>query len=172
MNTFDTILQTVQSYHELGETIPAAEYVLDTYNLRHPNFGGFELREKADPKFILMTTEGEMGQPQIIRIPENTFAFEFTMMLNLLAHEMIHVMQKSPEFLIIDKNEREWQAYTEMLFHTVFPQIPNASVSQRLLYAKKAIEYYNRMESGGALQLKYAEEKNKVETLIESLSAT
>ncbi|WP_321539544.1 hypothetical protein [Flavobacterium piscinae] len=48
-------------------------------------------------------------------------------MLNLLAHEMIHVQQKAIETLVEDKNEREWQAYYENLFHKQFPQIPELS---------------------------------------------
>jgi hypothetical protein len=41
-----------------------------------------------------MTTKGTSGQKQIIRIPENTFEFPIVLMLNLIAHEMIHVSQK------------------------------------------------------------------------------
>lgn len=170
MKSYDAILQHVQSYHELGETIPAAEFVMKEYGLKHPNFKGFELREKAAPSFILMTTEGGFGQPQIIKIPENTFAFEFLLMLNLLAHEMVHVIQKSTKPFLEDRNEREWQAYYEMLFHKIFPQIPDASVEQRNFFANKAIEYYNRMEKDGALQQKYATQKMEVEQLLLSLS--
>ena len=79
------------------------------------------MREKAKPEFILMTTEGALGEPQIIRIPENTFKYPLHLMLNLLLHEMIHMGQKMTENLIIDKNEREWEAYYEMLFHKTFP---------------------------------------------------
>ena len=97
MKSFDTILQIVNSFHELSETINAAEFLLEEYNFRHPNFKGFELREKAEPKFILMTTEGTFGQSQIIKIPENTFEFPLVLMLNLIAHEMVHVGQKTIE---------------------------------------------------------------------------
>ncbi|MBL7887786.1 MAG: hypothetical protein JNJ52_13645 [Flavobacterium sp.] len=170
MKSFDSILQHVNSFHELGETIPAAEFVMKEYGLEHPRFKGFELREKAEPSFILMTTEGEFGQPQIIKIPENTFSFDFVLMLNLLAHEMVHVIQKTTQPYIEDRNEREWQAYYEMLFHKIFPQIPQPSLFHRKLFAKKAIEYYNRMEKGGELQQKYADQKEEVEQLLLSLN--
>ncbi len=169
MKSFNSILQHIHSFHELGETIQAADFLMNEYKLQHPNFRGFELREKADPSFILMTTEGTFGQPQIIRIPENTFDFDLKLMLNLLAHEMVHVIQKSTKPYIMDRNEREWQAYYEMLFHTIFPQIPNVSLYHQKFFAKKAIEYYNRMEKDGELQQKYAAQKTQVEALLNSL---
>ena len=170
MKSFEEILQTVQTYHELGETIACANYVIEAFGIKHPNFGSFELREKAEPKFILMTTEGEFGKPQIIRIPENTFAFEFKLMLNLIAHEMIHVAQKAPDTLVMDKNEREWQAYYEMLFHKTFPHIPSPADDKQLFFANKALEYYKRMEEGSTLQEKYAQQKKEVEDFVASLS--
>jgi hypothetical protein len=170
MKSFESILQYVNSFHELGETIQAAEFVLREYGLENPNFKGFELREKAKSSFILMTTEGVFGKPQIIKIPENTFEFEFILMLNLLAHEMVHVIQKTTEPFLNDKNEREWQAYYEMLFHKIFPQIPDTSNFQRKFFANKALEYYNRMEKDGELQKKYASQKTEVENLLTSLN--
>jgi hypothetical protein len=167
---FNEILQTVQTYHELGDTIAAANFVIETYNIKHPNFGRFELREKAAPKFILMTTEGEFGKPQIIRIPENTFEYEFKLILNLIVHEMIHVDQKAEGNLITDKNEREWQAYYEMLFHKTFPQIPSPANEQQLFFANKALDYYKRMGEDSALQEKYAQQKKEVEDFVASLT--
>jgi hypothetical protein len=170
MKKFDEILQTVQTYHEFGETFAAAIFIVETYNIKHPNFGHFELREKAAPKFILMTTEGEFGKPQIIRIPENTFEFEFRLMLNLITHEMIHVSQKSRGNFVLDKNEREWQAYYEMLFHKTYPQIPSPANQQQLFFATKALDYYKRMGKGSELQEKYALQKKEVEDFVASLT--
>ena len=162
MKTYHEILQTVQTYHELGETIAAANFVIEVYQIKHENFGEFQLREKAEPKYILMTTEGEFGKPQVIRIPENTFEFEFILMLNLIAHEMIHVGQKAEGNFVTDKNEREWQAYYEMLFHKTYPQIPDLPENQQKFFANKALEYYNRMGEGSELQKKYALQKEEV----------
>lgn len=166
LKAYQEIIQWVNSFHEQGETIQAAEFLISEYNLNHPNFKGFELREKAKPDFILMTTEGILGGPQIIRIPENTFEFPLNLMLNLLAHEMIHVQQKAKDTLITDKNEREWQAYYENLFHKQFPQIPELSDFHKKAFASKALDYYNRIEVGSELQLKYAEEKEEVERFL------
>ncbi|MCF6131243.1 hypothetical protein [Flavobacterium wongokense] len=163
------IIQKIETFHELGETIAAANYLIEVYGIRHPNFSAFELREKAKPDYVLMTTEGTFGQPQIIRIPENTFEFELGLMLNLIAHEMIHVGQKVELNQYPDKNEREWQAYYEMLFHKTYPQVPDVKNHQVQFFAGKAFEYYNRMEKDGALQQKYAAQKTEVEQLLSSL---
>ena len=157
MKSYLEHLQIVNTFHELGETIAAAQFLIKEYGLENLNFKGFELREKAQPEFILMTTEGALGEPQIIRIPKNTFEYPLHLMLNLLMHEMIHVSQKTKENLIEDKNEREWQAYYEMLFHTKFTQIPELPDFNKRFFAKKALEYYNRMGEGSELQLKYAD---------------
>lgn len=172
MKSFESILQHVNGFHEMGETILAAEFAMKEYDLQHPNLKGFELRERADPSMIVLTTEGEIGQPQIIRIPENVFEYEFVFILNLLAHEMVHVIQKSPNVKMEDKNEREWQAYYEMLFHKMFPQIPDAGNFHRKYFANKGLLYYNRMEKDGALQKKYAGQKKEVEELIRLLETT
>ena len=166
MKSYTEHLQIVNTFHELGETIAAANFLIEEYGLTHPNFKGFELREKAKPEFILMTTEGVLGEPQIIRIPENTFEFPLPLMLNLLMHEMIHVGQKNKDNVIEDKNEREWQAYYEMLFHTQFPQIPELSDFHKRFFANKALEYYNRMGESTLLQIKYANQKQKVDLLL------
>ena len=164
------ILQIINSFHELGETVQAGEFLIKEFGLEQPNFKGFEYREAAQPDFILMTTEGAFGEPQIIRLPENAFAFPFELILNLIAHEMVHVMQKSKENPVLDKNEREWQAYYEMLFHKIFPKIPEVSDFHKKFFATKAFEYYKRMGEGSELQQKYAQQKLEVENLVASLS--
>ena len=117
MKPIAEIQQIVNSYHEMGETIAAAEYLIAEYGIVHPNLKGFELRERAKPEYILFTAEGELGEKQIIRIPDNVFEFSLVLILNLIAHEMIHVGQKSYVDKFPDRNEREWQAYYEMVFH-------------------------------------------------------
>ena len=170
MKPYSEILEKIETFHELGETIKAAEFVLKEYGLENPNLLGFELREKAKPDYVLMTTEGNFGEKQIIRIPENTFEFEFTLMLNLIAHEMVHVIQKSSKNCPQDRNEREWQAYYEMLFHKEFPLIPKASVHHQKFFAEKAMVYYDRSEKEAKpLRLKYENQKLEIEELIKSL---
>ena len=116
-----------------------------------------------------MTTEGTFGQPQIIRIPENTFEFPLPLMLTLLAHEMVHVGQKTLENKVNDKNEREWQAYYEMIFHKIYPQIPEVSNFHKKFFANKGLEYYTRMGENSELQIKYASQKKEIDDLISSL---
>ena len=166
MKSYSDQLQIINNFHELGETLLAAQFLVEEYELNNTNFKGFELREAAKPDFILMTTEGVLGESQIIRIPENTFEFPLDLMLNLLAHEMVHVGQKSKINTIEDKNEREWQAYYEMLFHRQFPLIPQVSNFHKKFFANKALEYYNRMEKNGAIQLKYAHQKIEIDDLL------
>jgi hypothetical protein len=83
---------------------------------------------------------------------------------------MFHVRQKAPETLVEDKNEREFQAYYEMLFHINFPLIPDVSDFHKKFFAEKALEYYKRMGEDSDLQRKYLEQKIEVENLISSLS--
>lgn len=166
---YEKIALKIDNFHKKGKTLKAANWLLKTYNLEDENFAGFEFREKANPDFILMTTEGDFGQPQIIRIPENTFEFPLPLMLCLLAHEMVHVRQKTQQPYVTDKNEREWQAYFQMLFGTVFPNLPEISNYHKKFFANKALEYYHRMEAGGELQQKYASQKQQVDTLLQEL---
>ncbi len=170
MKPYTEILQLVQTYHELGETIAAANFVIEEYGIKHPNFLKFELREKAKPEYILMTTEGSFGEPNIIRIPENTFEFEFVLMLNLIAHEMIHISQKAVGNFVEDRNEREWQAYYEMLFHKTYPQVPDVVPHQQKFFANKALDYYNKMGKDSVLQEKYSSQKKEIEDFVASLS--
>ncbi len=169
MKSFSDISQIISSFHEIGETIQAANFLIEEYGLNHSNFKGFELREKAKPDFILMTTEGTFGEQQIIKIPENTFEFPIELMLTLIAHEMVHVHQKAKGFEVNDKNEREWQAYYEMIFHKIYPQIPEVSDYQKKFFALKSLDYYKRMGEGSDLQKKYASQKVEIDDLIASL---
>ncbi len=97
---------------------------------------------------------------------ENLFDFDIKLVLNMVAHEMLHVRQKDSNSLVEDKNEREFQAYYEMLFHKIFPQIPELSPFYIKQFGAKALEYYRRMGENSELQKKYAEQKKEVEDLI------
>jgi hypothetical protein len=133
-------------------------------------FEGFGLRDEVFQTLLFLTAEGVLGSPQKVMIPKNLFDFDLNLVLNLIAHEMLHVRQKAPGHVIEDKSEREFQAYYEMLFHKVFPQIPEVSDFYKKDFGSKALEYYKRMGEGSELQKKYAEQKLEVEQLINSLS--
>ncbi|ASK31328.1 hypothetical protein CEY12_14985 [Chryseobacterium sp. T16E-39] len=160
----------LDAYKEHDQIIDAANYLIHSFNLEHENFAGFGFREELSPTSMLLTAEGQLGQPQKVMIPKNLFDFELNLVLNMVAHEMLHVRQKAPGNFIEDKNEREFQAYSEMLFHRVFPQIPDVSDFHKKFFANKALEYYKRMGEGSDLQKKYAEQKIEVEQLINKLS--
>ncbi|MBO4233354.1 hypothetical protein FO675_03385 [Riemerella anatipestifer] len=160
----------IDAYKTHGQILDAASFVVRVFGLEHFNFAGFGFREEVDARSIVLTTEGELSQPQKVKIPKNLFNFDFNLVLNLLAHEMLHVRQKAQETLVEDKNEREFQAYYETLFHKIFPQIPDAPDFNRKQFADKALEYYRRMGEGSALQEKYDSQKEEVEALKIELS--
>ena len=167
---FSEIKSKIDSFHNEGLTKEAANWLVEEYQMQDDFLEGFEFRERADPSMVLFTTEGDFGKQQIIRIPENAFQFSLPLMLSLLAHEMVHVRQKTREPFVLDKNEREWQAYYEMLFRKIFPSIPEISAFHKKAFANKAIEYYNRMGENSDLQKKYSEQKTEVDALITALS--
>lgn len=170
MMPFEDIELTIKTFHKHNLVKEAGLWLLKIYEMEHPNFGGFEFRDEIQPDSILMTAEGIIGEPQIVRIPKNTFSFSLVLVLNLLAHEMMHVKQKAAGVAMQDKNEREWQAYYEMLFHKEFPLIPKASVHHQKFFAEKAMIYYNRSEKeANPLRLKYENQKLEIEELIKSL---
>jgi hypothetical protein len=166
---FKKIKKQIEEFHAEGKTMEAADWLLKIFDIQDSNLKGFALREKADPSYILLTTEGDFGEEQIIRIPENIFEFSLPLVLTLLAHEMVHVGQKSRQPYVLDRLEREWQAYYEMLFHKIFPNHLEVSNFHKKFFADKAYSYYTRMGEGSELQLKYAEQKKEIEDLIASL---
>ena len=166
----DKVRFHLEAYRTHGQVLDAAQYIIRNFGLEHENFAGFGFREELSEKSLLLTAEGALGGKQKVYIPRNLFDFNLPLVLNLLAHEMLHVRQKAPDALVEDKNEREWQAYTEMLFHTVFPNIPDAPDFNRKQFAQKALEYYKRMGENSLLQLKYAAEKVTVQALLVKLS--
>ncbi|MGC4129661.1 MAG: hypothetical protein QM564_08920 [Bergeyella sp.] len=165
----ENILSHIQAYKDNNQIIDAVEYLLRSYRMEDENLSGFEFRDDWQPGFVVITTEGDFGKPQIIRLPQNLFDCDLRLVLNLIAHEMVHVRQKTQIPFVEDKNEREWQAYYEMLFHQIFPHIPDASDFHRKGFAEKALEYYRKMGEDSELQQKYAEQKAEVEQLLDEI---
>lgn len=73
--------------------------------------------------------------------------------------------------MIEDKNEREWQAYYEMLFHKKLPQIPEIYSFNKYFFAQKALKYYNTMSEDSELHLKYTNQKLETNNLLSFLEA-
>lgn len=166
---YEKIKAKIDAYHNAGKTIEAAQWILKKFDIQDDNLKGFALREKADRTYILLTAEGDFGEQQVIRIPENVFEFPLPLIVTLLTHEMVHVRQKSREPYVLDRLEREWQAYYEMLFHKIFPNYLEVSTFHKKFFADKAFSYYQRMGEGSELQAKYALQKKEIEDLITSL---
>lgn len=159
----------LNSYKEHGQILEAAQFLVHQFGLENKGFSGFGFRDELDPDSILLTTEGDFGAQQKIMIPRNLFDFDLELVLNVIAHEMVHVGQRSVTPFIEDRNEREWQAYYEMLFHKKFPQIPDVSPFHQKFFADKALVYYGRMGEGSELQKKYADQKAEVEAFLQAL---
>ena len=166
---FEYIKDHIEAYKRYDQIEDAAHFVLRAFHLEDENFDGIGFRDELSPTSILLTAEGSLGGPQKIMIPRNLFDFDLNLIVNLLAHEMLHVKQKKAGQVVEDKNEREFQAYYEMLFHKIFPQIPDAPDFNRKQFALKALEYYNRMEDGSELKEKYAAQKHEVEQLLDEI---
>lgn len=156
----------LESYKEKDQILDVAEFLVRQFGLEHENLKGFDFREEINPKSILLTAEGIPGQLQTVKIPKNLFDFDFALVMNMLMHEMIHVRQNAQETLVEDKNEREFQAYYEMVFHEQFPQIPELEDFYKKQFSEKALVYYGRMGEGSDLQKKYAEKRNQLEKIL------
>jgi len=168
---FQTIKTHVAAYNTHNQVLDAVRYLVDSYALGHENCQGFELRMETSTNSLLLTAEGQIGGKQTVYLPANILNFDLALILNMIAHEMLHVRQKAPGAPVVDKNEREWQAYYEMLFHRIFPGLPDAPDFNRIQFANKALEYYKRMGEGTPLQQTYKAEKNELTALLETLIA-
>ena len=166
----DQIKTNLNTFKENDQIFEAAHFLLENFGLESENFAGFGFRHELEPNKMLLTTEGALGEKQKVMIPRNIFDFDLNLVANMVAHEMLHVHQKAPETLIEDKNEREFQAYSEMLFHRNFPLVPEVSDFHKKFFGEKALEYYKRMGENFELQQKYAGQKVEVENFINMLS--
>ena len=167
----ENITNHLEAYKTHDQIFDAANFVISSFGLEHENFAGFGFRPELEPNKMLLTAEGALGERQMVMIPKNIFDFDLNLVVNMLAHEMLHVRQKAPENLVEDKNEREFQAYYEMLFHKVFPQVPEVTDFHKKFFGEKALEYYRRMGENSELQVKYAKEKIEVGDLIAQIMA-
>ena len=98
------VTQQLNVYKADDQVIDAAEYLIRSFGLESENFAGFGFRPELETNSILLTTEGALGAQQKVMIPKNLFDFELNLVLNMIAHEMLHVRQKAPETLVEDKN--------------------------------------------------------------------
>ena len=100
----------LDAYNKHDQIFDAAHFLIESFGLQSENFAGFGFRPELEPNKMLLTTEGALGEKQMVMIPKNLFDFDLNLVANMIAHEMLHVRQKAPETLVEDKNEREFQA--------------------------------------------------------------
>ena len=160
----------MQAYLSKNQMVDAVSFILRSFDLEHPNLASIHIRENISEKSLLLTAEGPLKGKQNVHVPSNLFQFDLKLVINLLAHEMLHVRQRDPVAFVEDKNEREFQAYYEMLFHEIFPRVPDAPKFNQKQFAEKALVYYERMEPGGVLRLKYQQKRDRIIHLLDQLS--
>jgi hypothetical protein len=148
----------------------AAELLLKKYDILPKNVE-LALKPNDANKALVVTTEGDFGKDlkQIVRVPENLFDFPMEMVVNMLAHEMLHIGQKTDDELVTDKNEREFQAYYEGVFPEKFIDLPLSPNWLKKQLANQAIRYFTQMGEGSELQLKYSESKLKLDVFLLSI---
>lgn len=151
--------------------LSATETMLKKYKILPKNLE-LALKPTDAAKQLVVTTEGDFGKDllQIVRVPENLFEFPMEMVVNMLAHEMLHINQKTGDEPVTDKNEREFQAYYEGVFPEFFIDLPSCPNWLKKQLANQAIRYFNQMGEGSELQTKYAERKQKLEVFLEAIA--
>lgn len=147
--------------------IEALYEIMDQFDLKHSVFTGFDFRDEINTKGLLLTAEGAEKTGIKIKVPRNILDFDLALVANLLMHEMYHVYQRSGDNQVEVREEREWQAYHEMIFHEKFPSIPVLADFYVKQFGAKAITYYDKMSD--ELKLKYADQKTDVEKVINKI---
>lgn len=147
--------------------IEALYEIMDQFDLKHSVFTGFDFRDEINTKGLLLTAEGSETTGIKIKVPKNILDFDLALVANLLMHEMYHVYQRSGDNQVEAREEREWQAYHEMIFHEKFPSIPVLADFYVKQFGAKAITYYDKMSD--ELKLKYADQKTDVEKVINKI---
>ena len=150
--------------------LPAVETILKKYKILPKNIE-LTIKPNDAPNNLVLITEGEFGKNlvQKVKVPENIFTFPMDMVVNLLAHEMIHIRQKTGSEPVLDKNEREFQAYFEGVFPEIFVELPASPNWLKKQLATQAIRYFMQM-GPGELQTKYTEKKEKLDEFLASLT--
>ena len=147
--------------------VEALYEIMDQFDLQHSSFTGFAFRDEINPKGLLLTAEGTEETGIQIKVPRNILDFDLALVANLLMHEMYHVHQRSGNNQVIEREEREWQAYYEMIFHEKFLNIPVLADFYVKQFGAKAMTYYDRMSDD--LKQKYASQKTEVDRILNEI---
>ncbi len=167
MKNHTKIATQVKKISDTKGVLPAVAAMLKKYGILPQNVE-FALKPNDAAKNLVVTTEGDFGKdlPQIVRVPENLFEFPMEMVVNMMAHEMLHISQKTGNELVMDKNEREFQAYYEGVFPENFTELPPCPNWLKKQLATQAIRYFNQMEAGSVLQNTYSDKKQSLDVFL------
>lgn len=113
---------------------------------------------------MLLTTEGVLGEKQMVMIPRNLF--DLNLVANMVAHEILDVRQKYQEVLVEDQMKENSRSIMKCFSIKNFHLFPMFQIFHKKFFGEKALEYYKRMGENSDLQEKYSEDKIKVEDLI------
>ena len=116
----DQINFNIKAYKEHNQILDAANFVVHQFGLENKDFEGFGFREEIEINSILLTTEGEFGGAQRIIIPRNLFDFDLALVMNVIAHEMVHVSQRAAKDFVEDKNEENGRLILKCFFISAF----------------------------------------------------
>lgn len=166
----DALKESIIKHREAGRVLEGLSEILAFYELEQEGFVGFQFREELNPTGLLLTAEGGKATGIAIHIPKNMLNFEWDLVVNMLMHEMMHVEQRMRKNPITNKEEREWQAYYEMIVHNCYPKVPPLKDFYVKQFAHKAMAYYLRMGEGSDLQQKYKSEYNHLTRILETLN--
>lgn len=162
MTGINNLKDSIERHKKTGTVLEGLEEIIYFFDLNKSGFSGFHFRDELNPSSLLLTAEGNKQIGISIHVPQNILDFDLNLVVNMLMHEMVHVLQRTGKKVVDNKEEREWQAYREMIVHHLFPLVPQLSPFYEKQFINKALLYYNRMGKGSTLQDKYYEEYNEL----------
>lgn len=59
----------INAYKEHDQIFDAAHFLIETFGLASENFAGFGFRPELEPNKMLLTTDGAIGEKQMVMIP-------------------------------------------------------------------------------------------------------
>jgi len=124
-----------------GRYSEAVDLIISSYGLDKEVQGNYSVIITNNPAGLL-TTEGGIGQPQVINIRTGALNFNhFGTIVRVTDHELTHVYQKTV-LMMGNHNEREFLAYHRTFFANDIPAAQHQVLTS--LY-NKGVGYYNRL---------------------------
>jgi RHS repeat-associated protein len=125
-----------------GRYADAIYSIIDHYKLDRNVQGRYRVMFTDDPQSLLITTEGAIGQRQVINIRTGFFRLNhFGTAVRFIDHELTHVYQKTI-LRMTDHNEREFLAYHRTFFAKHIPEAHPIMLNE---WYHKPINYYFKM---------------------------